>query len=48
MGVRGRHPPVDGALPASVHHARVIGRCEDTTGIVQFAGLVDQAMPAEP
>jgi hypothetical protein len=31
-----------------VHRARIIGRCEDTTGIVPFAGLVDQVMAAEP
>lgn len=31
-----------------VHHARVFGRCEKTTGIVPFTALVDQVMSAEP
>ncbi len=31
-----------------VHHARVIGRCEDTTGIVSFGRLVDQVMTRQP
>jgi DDE superfamily endonuclease len=31
-----------------VHHARIISRCEDTTGIAPFARLVDQVMAAEP
>ena len=31
-----------------VHHARVIGRCEDTSGIVPFARLVEQVMTTEP
>jgi len=31
-----------------VHHARVIGRCEPTTGIVPFHRLVDQVMATEP
>jgi hypothetical protein len=33
--------------PAS-RRARVIGRCEPTTGIKPFTVLVDQAMSAEP
>ncbi|MDQ6946482.1 MAG: transposase [Actinomycetota bacterium] len=31
-----------------VHRARVMGRCEDTTGIVPFGRLVEQVMTAEP
>jgi homeodomain-containing protein/DDE superfamily endonuclease len=31
-----------------VHRARVYGRCEDTTGIVPFAALVEQVMTQEP
>jgi hypothetical protein len=31
-----------------VHHAKVFGRCEDTTGIVAFTNLVTQAMTREP
>lgn len=31
-----------------VHHAQVIGRCEDTTGIVPFSRLVEQVMTTEP
>jgi transposase len=31
-----------------VHHARVMGRCEPTTGIKPFTALVDQVMRAEP
>jgi hypothetical protein len=31
-----------------VHHATVIGRCEDTTGIVPFSRLVEQVMTTEP
>jgi hypothetical protein len=31
-----------------VHHARVFGRCEPTTGIAPFARLVDQVMTTEP
>jgi hypothetical protein len=31
-----------------VHHARVTGRCEPTTGIKPFTALVDQVMQAEP
>jgi hypothetical protein len=31
-----------------VHHARVYGRCEETTGIAPFTALVDQVMRAEP
>jgi hypothetical protein len=31
-----------------VHHARVFGRCEDTTGIDPFARLVTQVMTTEP
>ena len=31
-----------------VHHARVLGRCEDTTGIVPFSRLVEQVMTTEP
>ena len=31
-----------------VHRARVMGRCEDTTGIVPFGRLVHQVMTAEP
>jgi transposase len=31
-----------------VHHARVMGRCEQTTGIRPFTALVDQVMQAEP
>ena len=31
-----------------VHHARVFGRCEDTTGIDPFARLVTQVMSTEP
>jgi DDE superfamily endonuclease/homeodomain-containing protein len=31
-----------------VHRARVHGRCEDTTGIVPFAALVEQVMTQEP
>ena len=31
-----------------VHHARVLGRCEDTTGIVPFSRLVEQVMATEP
>jgi DDE superfamily endonuclease len=31
-----------------VHHARIISRCEDTTGIAPFARLVDRVMAAEP
>lgn len=31
-----------------VHRAQVMGRCEDTTGIVPFARLVEQVMAAEP
>ncbi|MBA3292452.1 MAG: hypothetical protein H0T40_01630 [Geodermatophilaceae bacterium] len=32
----------------AVHHARVIGRLESTTGIEPFARLVEQVMTAEP
>lgn len=31
-----------------VHQAHVIGRCEDTTGIVPFGRLVEQVMATEP
>jgi hypothetical protein len=31
-----------------VHHARVFGRCEPTTGIAAFDRLVDQVMATEP
>ncbi len=31
-----------------VHRARVMGRCEPTTGIKPFTALVDQVMTAEP
>jgi transposase len=31
-----------------VHHARVFGRCEKTTGIVPFTALVDQVMSQDP
>ncbi|MFD9670264.1 IS630 family transposase [Rhodococcus sp. NPDC059968] len=31
-----------------VHHARVFGRCEQSTGIVPFTALVDQVMTCEP
>ena len=31
-----------------VHRARVIGRCEPTTGIVPFGRLVEQVMTVEP
>jgi hypothetical protein len=31
-----------------VHRARVMGRCEDTTGIVPFGRLVHQVMTTEP
>jgi hypothetical protein len=31
-----------------VHRGQVIGRCEDTTGIEQFARLVEQVMTMEP
>jgi hypothetical protein len=31
-----------------VHRARIIGRCESTTGIVPFGRLVDQVMRQEP
>ncbi|MFD8978911.1 transposase [Streptomyces sp. NPDC059564] len=31
-----------------VHHARVLARCEPTTGIVPFMNLVTQVMTSEP
>jgi hypothetical protein len=31
-----------------VHHARVLGRCEDTSGIVPFSRLVEQVMTTQP
>lgn len=31
-----------------VHHAKVFGRCEDTSGIVPFHRLVDQVMGQQP
>jgi transposase len=31
-----------------VHHGRVFGRCESTTGIAPFTALVDQVMSREP
>ena len=31
-----------------VHHARILGHCEDTSGIVPFARLVEQVMTTEP
>ena len=31
-----------------VHHARVYGRCEPSTGIKPFTALIDQVMRAEP
>lgn len=31
-----------------VHRAQVMGRCEDTTGIVPFGRLVEQVMTSEP
>jgi DDE superfamily endonuclease len=31
-----------------VHHAKVFGRCEDTSGIEPFNRLVDQVMTTEP
>ena len=31
-----------------VHHAKVFGRCENTTGIVAFTNLVTQVMTREP
>ena len=31
-----------------VHRARIIGRCEDRTGIVPFSHLVEQVMTTEP
>jgi transposase len=31
-----------------VHQARVLGRCESSTGIEPFTGLVDQVMSTEP
>jgi len=31
-----------------VHHARIVGRCEPTTGIAPFGRLVEQVMTCEP
>jgi hypothetical protein len=31
-----------------VHHARVLGRCEDTSEIVPFSRLVEQVMTTRP
>jgi hypothetical protein len=31
-----------------VHHARVLGSCEDTSGIVPFSRLVEQVMTTQP
>ncbi|MFF3437591.1 hypothetical protein [Streptosporangium sp. NPDC002721] len=31
-----------------VHRARIMGRCEPTTGIRPFTALVDQVMQSEP
>ena len=31
-----------------IHHAKVYGRCEDTTGIIAFTNLVTQVMTREP
>ncbi|MEZ5351416.1 MAG: transposase [Bryobacteraceae bacterium] len=31
-----------------MHHAKVFGRCESTTGIVPFSNLVDQVMSRPP
>jgi len=31
-----------------VHHAKVMGRCETSTGIKPFTALIDQVMQAEP
>ncbi|HYM52227.1 MAG TPA: IS630 family transposase [Candidatus Dormibacteraeota bacterium] len=43
-----RHGAVAYLAAYDVHHAKVYGRCEDTTGIVEFTNLVTQVMTREP
>lgn len=43
-----RHGALAYFAALDVHHATVIGRCEDTTGIVPFGRLVEQVMTCEP
>jgi hypothetical protein len=51
--MRVKHEYDRGGAPAylaayDVHRGQVMGRCEDTTGIVPFGALVSQVMTAEP
>jgi transposase len=43
-----RHGTLAYLAAYDVHHARVMGRCEPTTGIKPFTALVGQVMAAEP
>jgi transposase len=43
-----RHGTLAYLAAYDVHHARVMGRCEPTTGIKPFTALIDQVMRAEP
>jgi transposase-like protein len=43
-----RHGTLAYLAAYDVHHARVIGRCEATTGIKPFMALADQVMTTEP
>lgn len=43
-----RHGTLAYLAAYDVHHARVMGRCEPSTGIKPFTALVDQVMSAEP
>ena len=39
---------VESGYFTTVHRGRVIGRCEDATGIEPFSRLVEQVMTAQP
>jgi transposase len=43
-----RHGTLAYLAAYDVHHARVIGRCDATTGIKPFSALVEQVMISEP
>jgi transposase len=43
-----RHGTLAYLAAYDIHHARVIGRCEPTTGIKPFTALVEQVMTTQP
>jgi transposase len=43
-----RHGTLAYLAAYDVHHARVIGRCDSTTGIAPFTALVEQVMTSQP